>query len=610
MFPKFLGFAPVLAVILIANAPLHGQTFTKVTAGALVSDTGAWRSVNWVDYDTDGDLDLFVTSGLRAARSNLLFRNDGSPNFSFTKITEGLIVNTPNRGVGSSWGDYDNDGDLDAVITTWYGDTNPFFENNGNGVFTRLTTGSVATDGSFSEACAWGDYDNDGDLDLYVSNSGDVNATGPQRNFLYQNNGNKTFTKITTGALVTDLKYSRGVNWVDYDDDGDLDMFVANEENQTDDLYRNQLKETGTANFDKVTTGSVVSDRISSWSGSWGDYDNDGDLDLFVASWGNVNNALHRNDGNGAFSKITAGVMVNDGGYSASSGWGDYDNDGDLDLYVTNAYGPGQLRNFLYRNLLMDSDTLAFEKMTTGPAVTDQGHSYGFSWADHDNDGDLDLFVARTQNENQNNAFYVNDGGNQKSWLELIGAGTSSNKSAIGAKVRVKATINGKALWQRRDIAGQEGYCGQNLRLHFGLGDAAMIDSLIVAWPSGKIEVLTQVAARQILKLSEGNNPSRVKDQNGTAPQGFKLNQNYPNPFNPTTQIEFALPSAERVILRVYDLIGTEVQTLVEGIAPAGQYAVTWDGTNRLGRRVTSGVYFCHMRAGEFQQTRRMLLME
>ncbi len=600
---------PVLVFLMlpIAAATLHGQTFTKVTTGALVSEVGAWRSVNWVDYDGDNDLDLFVTSGLRAARSNLLFRNDGAPNFTFTKITAGPLANTPNRGVGSSWSDYDNDSDLDAYITTWYGEVNLFFENN-SGSFTRITAGSLATEGSFSESCSWGDYDNDGHLDLYVANSGDVNSTGPQRNSLYHNNGDKTFTKITTGAIVTDLKYSRGANWVDYDDDGDLDMFVANEENQTNDLYRNLLKESGTANFDKVAAGNIVTDVASSWSGSWGDYDNDGDLDLFVANWGQ-NDFLYRNDRNGAFTKITSGILVNDGGFSACSGWGDYDNDGDLDLYVTNAYGPGQLRNFLYRNLLMDSDTLAFEKITTGPAVTEVGHSYGFSWGDHDNDGDLDLFAARTQNENQNNVFYINDGGNQKSWLELIGVGTTSNKSAIGAKVRVRATINGKAVWQRRDIAGQEGYCGQNLRLHFGLGDAVIVDSLIIEWPSGKKDVSTQVATRRIITVTEGT-PTGVHDRRGAAPQGYKLKQNYPNPFNPATQIEYALPFAGEVILKIYDVIGNEVRTLIKGVSPAGERAVIWDGTDEIGRRVASGIYLYRMHAGGFQQTRAMLLVE
>jgi len=599
----------VTHVLCFGVAQLRGQTFSGITTGALVSDGGASRSVNWVDFDNDGDLDLFVSNGLRATENHFCYRNDGPPNFTFTKIIEGALVTTKARAVGSSWGDFDNDGDLDAYVTTWYGDKNLFYENS-NASFTRVMVGAIANDGSLSETCAWGDFDNDGDLDLYVTNSGDVNSTGPQRNSLYRNNGDKTFTKITSGAPVTDAHYSRGANWVDYDDDGDLDLFVANEENQVNDFYRNQLAETGVASFAKITSGNIVTDVASSWTGSWGDYDNDGDLDLFVGNQGNRQNVLYQNNGNGTFTRITTGVLVTDPGYAACSGWGDFDNDGDLDLYVTNAYGPGQLKNSLYRNLLRESNAATFEKITTEPASNDLGYSYGFSWGDYDNDGDLDLFVARTLNENQNNAFYMNASGSQQSWLELDCHGTASNRSALGAKVRVKATVNGIAFWQRRDIAGQEGYCAQNLRVHFGLGEATVVDSVLITWPSGKSQVLTRVPARQLLTITEPGNTTGVKDAPAARPQGYRLDQNYPNPFNPATQIAFSVPVAAAIQLKIFDTRGNEVRTLMDDFASAGAYAVSWDGTDAIGKRVASGVYFYRMRAAEFQQTRKMIVME
>ncbi len=228
--------AVLVTMMVLANAMLHAQTFTKVTTGALVNDGGGSRAVVWVDYDQDHDLDLFVTNGPRAGQRAFLYRNDGAPNFTFTKITDSPLVGDNARADGSSWGDYDNDGDIDAYVATWYGDRNLFYENNGAGLFTKITSSAIVGDNDFTETCSWGDYDNDGWLDLYVSNSGDANSTGPQRNFLYHNNGNKTFTKITTGAIATDAFYSRGVNWVDYDDDDDIDMFVANEENQANNL--------------------------------------------------------------------------------------------------------------------------------------------------------------------------------------------------------------------------------------------------------------------------------------------------------------------------------------------------------------------------------------
>lgn len=613
-------FMSVMALFFFGERS-SSQDFTAITTGALVDDAGAARGVSWIDFNNDGLLDLFVTRGPRQGQTALLFRNDGGPNFAFTKITGSPLVSDVARSDGSSWGDYDNDGDPDAYVVTWYGDRNLFYENNGNGTFTKITASAIVNDNDFSETSAWGDYDNDGHLDLYVTNSGDPSATGPQRNFLYRNNGNKSFAKITSGAPATDLFYSRGVNWVDYDDDGDLDLFVANEENQNNNFYRNLLKESGNATFDKITTGAPVTDGGSSWTASWGDYDNDGDLDLFVGNWGNQNNFLYRNDGGGILTKITDGVLVNDRSYSACSGWGDYDNDGDLDLYVTQAYGQGSLKNFLYRNLLMESGAPAFEKMTTGAAVNDLGYSYGFSWADFDQDGDLDLFVARTLNENQKNAFYINNLSG-KSWLQVRAAGVQSNKSAIGAKIRLKATIAGKAVWQRRDIAGQEGYCGQNLLAHFGLGEATAIDTVLVQWPSGIVDVLAPVNVNQILTITEGMNPTEVEQQEAALPSGYRLQQNYPNPFrsaatfpalsgkNLSTRIEYVLPRASHVRLIIYNAAGQEIRTLVDQMQSTGAHEKLWDGKNNANERVPSGVYFYRIAAGPFRQTRKMLLLQ
>ncbi|MGH7450164.1 MAG: FG-GAP-like repeat-containing protein [bacterium] len=548
----------MLAVTLLALVERSSsQDFIAITTGALVDDAGAARGVSWIDFNNDGFLDLFVTRGPRQGQTALLFRNDGGPNFAFTKITGSPLVNDVARSDGSSWGDYDNDGDPDAYVVTWYGDRNLFYENNGNGTFTKITT----------SASAWGDYDNDGHLDLYVTNSGDPNATGPQRNFLYRNNGNKSFAKIASGAPPTDLFYSRGVNWIDYDDDGDLDLFVANEENQNNNLYQNLLKESSSATFQKVTMGAPVTDGGSSWTASWGDYDNDGDLDL----------------------------------------------------YVTQAYGQGSLKNFLYRNLLMESDTPAFEKMATGPAVNDLGHSYGFSWADFDQDGDLDLFVARTLNENQKNAFYINNLSGE-SWLQVRAVGVQSNKSAIGAKIRLKANVGGKAVWQRRDIAGQEGYCGQNLLAHFGLGEATAIDTVLVQWPSGIVDVLAPVNVNQILTITESMHPTEVEQKETALPSEYRLQQNYPNPFwsaatfrfaeNPSTRIEYVLPRASHVRLTIYNAAGQEIRTLFDQMQPTGAHEKLWDGKNNANERVPSGVYFYRIVAGPFRQTRKMLLLQ
>ena len=616
-FSRFMrpGCKSLLKIVVfsLANSALYGQNFTKITTGALVTDGGASRSVNWIDYDNDGRLDLYVTNGLRQGQNNFMYRNDGPPNFTFTKITSGPQVNDRGKSDGSSWGDYDNDGDPDCFVVNWYGDDNMFFENNGNGTFTRIIAGAFVNDGGFSETCSWGDYDNDGYLDLYVSNSGDVNQTGPQRNFLYLNNKNKTFTKITSGAIVNGLFYSRGVNWVDYDDDGDSDMFVANEENQANNLYRNMLKETGSAAFSSITTGAVVTDAAASWSGSWGDCDNDGDLDLFVANWNNQTNALYLNHGAGNFTKVTNDLIVSERGYFACSGWGDFDNDGDLDMFVTTAYGPAASRNVLYRNKLIESGALAFEKIIAGSLVNDTGYSYGFSWGDYDRDGDLDIFIAKTLNEAENNAFYRNDGVAGNHWVEMNLIGVTSNRSGIGAKIKVKAAINGKGVWQRRDLEGQNGYCNQNLQAHFGLGNAGVIDSLRILWPSGKIDVLTKLKTDTLITITEGRTTAVHDGAGNNELRDFDLAQNFPNPLfvsgtfgTPSTIIRYTLPSSQHVRLLVYDTLGREVALLVNERKSAGKHTAVF----QLPPQMSAGVYLYTIKAGRYRGTKKLAIMK
>ena len=217
--------------------------------------------------------------------------------------------------------------------------------------FTRVTTGAIVNDGGLSLGNSWGDYDNDGDLDLFVTNSGG-------NNFLYLNNGNGNFVKITSGPVVTDGGFSYGSSWGDFNNDGALDLFVANLGGNNF-LYRNN----GSGNFGKIINGSIVTDNEFSGSSSWGDYDNDGDLDLFVANWVFIvaaDNFLFQNSGDGSFDIITNGLVVTDGGDSRGSSWGDFDNDGDIDLFVTNSNNEN---NFLYRN----DGGGNFVKITNGP---------------------------------------------------------------------------------------------------------------------------------------------------------------------------------------------------------------------------------------------------
>jgi len=462
---------------------LSAQTFTRITTGSIATDAGLSKAATWSDYNNDGNVDLFVPNTI--FEDNFLYLNNGDG--SFTKILSSTIVNdggnaqTANSET-ATWGDFDNDGDLDVFIS-YNGPNNQLHRNNGDGTFTKITSGSIVNDGGGSRATASGDYNNDGFLDVFVANRFGEN------NFLYKNNGDGSFTKIISGPVVNDGGDSQGCAWADYDNDGFLDLLVTNASDNF--LYNNN----GDGTFTKITTSPIL--NYFGPGGSWGDYNNDGFLDLFITnSQQNEPNALFKNNGDGTFTRITEGSIVNDLGISRGSAWGDHDNDGDLDLVVANGVLVASENNFLYSN----NGDGTFTKILSGPVVNDGGLSLSVGWADYDNDGDLDLFVGNTSEVN----FLYKNNGNQNNWLNLKLIGTSSNTAAIGAKVRVKALIDGTETWQMREISGQTGRGGQNsLNAEFGLRDASVIDAIKVEWPSGIVQNLVNIPVNQFLTITE-----------------------------------------------------------------------------------------------------------
>lgn len=476
----------LFASSIVLSSSAEAQQFQKVLEGPLVTTLSGSRSCNFLDFNGDHFQDILLTNGKSGGEDNMLYLNDGFGNFT---LYEDTMIHDGSPSDGATCADYNNDGFVDAYVANWYNVDNLLYENiNGTG-FNRIGSGAIATDNGYSETASWGDYDDDGFVDLYVTNS-----EGNKKNFLYHNLGNGSFERILTGAPATEAFTSRCVNWIDYDRDGDQDLFVTNEGNTKNNLYQND----GTGVFTKILTGPLVADNLTSMSSSWGDYDNDGDFDVFIANHEQASQ-LFSNDGAGNFT-LTPGIWDQEVGCSFSSSFGDYDNDGFLDLFITNGFCAPNLTNFLYRNL----GNGTFEKILSEEVAIDTGSSYGCAWGDIENDGFLDLIVANWQQESQENNLYKNLG-NSNGWLELELEGVISNKSAIGAIISCTATINGQSVTQTREVSAQSGYCSQNsLVVHFGLGNATEITDIGIFWPSGIEESFGNLQLNTFYKVIEG----------------------------------------------------------------------------------------------------------
>ena len=249
-----------------------------------------------------------------------------------------------------------------------------------------------------------------------------------------------------------------------------------------------------------------------------------------------------------------------------------------------------------------------------GSITTNTRSSNSCALADYDNDGDLDFYVANSSTSSgspQNNDLYQNNQGNENNWISLTCIGTTSNRSAVGAKVRIKASIFGQSYWQLRVVSGSPtGDRAQNdQRVHFGLGDATIIDSVIIDWPSGIQDVFSSINVNQIITVTENDGVTGIEDK-FNIPSNLTLNQNYPNPFNPSTTISYALPKLSSVTIKIYNMLGEEIAILVNNIKPAGEHSVIWDGKDHSGQQIPSGLYVYKINAGSTSSSKKMIFLK
>jgi enediyne biosynthesis protein E4 len=516
--------------------PQSGISFVQINGDAAVKNyifEAKGGGIGAFDFDNDGWMDILLVQGSTLERFRqgknpgpVLYRNRRDGTFEDLTPKTGFKTDQPGWGMGVTFGDFDNDGFADIYLTCVGPDI--LYRNNGDGTFTDVTDRAGVSDPRWSTSAAFGDYDRDGYLDLYVCNYLDMDLhhlpapgvgqfctylgeavfCGPRgipgaADVLYHNNGDGTFTDVSekTGAADRKKLPGLGVVWSDVDNDGDLDLLVANDA-EPNYLFLNRGN--GTFQERGLITGVALSGdgRAQANMGvDFADYDNDGLLDLFISHFAGDYGTLYHNQGNMLWEDATIKSRIRMS-YGLLVGWGarfaDFNNDGWVDIYHANGHVYPFLKNSPYNEKYDEPGTLflnrrdgTFEDASSkaGPGLQVKKCGRGVAFADFDNDGDIDMIVM---NLNDAPTLLRNDRSDTNHWIEIRTAGRKSNRDGIGARI----TATAGNLRQIADVKRAVGiYSASDPRAHFGLGTHDRLDTLEVRWPCGNVLQFKDVPA-------------------------------------------------------------------------------------------------------------------
>lgn len=469
-----------IIIMLILGCMLHlalsGQTFTDITQqSGLNISPGMGDVAVWIDHNNNGWLDFFYSSN----NQTLFYENNGDGTFTDKTLQSGLSTSMP---YAVAIGDFDNNGYTDLLISSIHVTTPlKIFKNmSGNG-FTEIYSAPFAC-----QRAIWIDYNGNGLLDIFCN-------TWQSQARMLKNNGDGTFAEVT-GSMNFHPQSGSTAAAADYNNNGLQDIYTTSAANTaTNRLYGNVAAST----YSDETFNAFVMDYRRGVAQAWGDFNNNGWMDLYVSNINSNRNVFFKNNGDGTFTEAALAAGIQDVGDARTCAWLDVNNNGLLDLFTTNHVNP----NRLYVN----NGNETFTNIAQAAGIAEPQDGFAISWGDFDRDGDLDVLIA---GHSYGLVLLRNDGGNELNFLNVTLVGDYDNRSGIGARV----TIYHDSNMQIREVNGGRGSVSQDaLSQHFGLGSAEMVDSLVIRWPSGMIQKLYDIEPNQFITIQQdGNVPPAI----------------------------------------------------------------------------------------------------
>ncbi|MCI0449882.1 MAG: FG-GAP-like repeat-containing protein [Chlorobi bacterium] len=585
---KFYGIILISVVFISHN--IIGQTFTNV--GPQMGLSHMYLSgfngggLSFVDYNSDGYDDLFLSSSF--GRSIVVEKNNVT---GFINVTQSFNFTEVFESKTTLCSDYDNDGDQDILIVHFLGFLK-LYRNNGGTYHDVTASSGLSTDSLNATAAMWFDYNRDGWLDLYVGVYTGFGNNLPKPNKLYKNLGNGNFQDVSVSSNTQNSGNKvLALAVIDYNNDFWPDIYVASDRRYGNSLLKNNANGT----FSDVSQQSGAYLEMDAMGLAVGDYDNNGYFDIYISN-GEEGNAFLKNNGNGTFSDVAGQLNMSVNRICWGNNFFDYDNDGDIDLYIAVSGGPSDRNNVLFRN----NNNGTFTKMTGIGLENDNFQSYGCAIGDVDNNGYIDIACMNTGDPV---SLFRSSGGSNK-WLKIKLQGTYSNRDGVGSVIEVWR--NG-TNFKRPVLCGQS-YCSQNSLIQtIGVGSVSVIDSVVVYWPSGIRQGVTGINTNQTITIVEAG-VIGINNNNSQIPDKFKLAQNYPNPFNPSTVIEYSVPKSTYITIKLYDILGNEISVLESSYKNPGNYFVSL--SSNITSRLASGVYYYKLTSADFTDTKKMILIK